>query len=242
MAAPSPSRGPPAPEPALGEGALLSAIAGAVDGIGYLLLHVFTAHVTGNTVRGGTALGTGAIPTAVQGLLAVALFALGVAVGAVIRDGCERRGWRPRPAVLALSAALLGGFAWLGRGLAAPAAGHAAGRYALAALAAAAIGIGCSNAVMPRVGGRQVRTFITGTVVELVEALVAAAADRGTGRRAGLVRAGALAAVWVAYLAGATLSGWAGLRLGSAAALLPAAALAALAARAALRRSAPGQP
>jgi len=87
------------------------------------------------------------------------------------------------------------------------------------------------------VGGRQVRTFITGTVVELVEALVAAAADRGTGRRAGLVRAGALGAVWVAYLAGATLSGWAGLRLGSAAALLPAAALAALAARAAVRGS-----
>ncbi len=226
---------PLAPEPALVEGAVLSGVAGSVDGIGYLLFHVFTAHVTGNTVRGGTGLGTGDVRGAARALLAVGLFAAGVAAGAVIRDACARRGWRPRQVVLVVSAALLAGFALLGRGVAPDGLAQAMGWRALGAIAAAAVGIGCENAVMPRVGGRRVRTFITGTIVELVEALVAATGSDGAGRRAELARARALGAVWVAYLAGATLSGMIGVRYGSAAALAPASALALLAAREAAR-------
>jgi uncharacterized membrane protein YoaK (UPF0700 family) len=221
-------------EPARGEGLVLSAVSGAVDGVGYLLLHVFTAHVTGNTVHGGIALGRGELAEAGRALLAIALFAGGVAAGALLRDALDSRGRRARPAVLALSAALLGAFALAGRGLG-PASAQRAGLRAVAALAAAAVGIGCHNAVAPRVGGRRVRTFVTGTIVELVEALAAARRTSAAPRRAELHRAVALLAVWLAYLAGATACAAAALRAGSAAALLPAGALVLVAVRDARR-------
>jgi uncharacterized membrane protein YoaK (UPF0700 family) len=206
-------------------------VAGAVDGIGYLLLHVFTAHVTGNTVHAGTRLGAGDLRDGGWALLSIALFAAGVGLGAIVRDGCERRAWRPQRVVLALSAALLAAFALLGRGLVPGATPDLGGGRTLAALAAATLGIGSQNAVGPRVGGRPVRTYITGTMIELVEALVAARRANPPARRAELSRAAALLAVWGAYLAGAVQSSVACARLGSAAAILPAGALALVALR-----------
>ncbi len=90
---------------------------------------------------------------------------------------------------------------------------------ALAAPAARAVG--CQNAVMPRVGGRRVRTYITGTMTEFAEALVSAAATGAEERAQSLRRAAALFGVWLAYLVGAFVSGAAGTRWGFGAAVFP---------------------
>ncbi|GEJ56954.1 DUF1275 family protein [Anaeromyxobacter diazotrophicus] len=207
-------------EPTRREGLLLSGVAGAVDGLGYLLLGVFTAHITGNTVHLGAALGRAQLAAAAHPAFAIAAFVAGVAAGAVARDACERRGLPARPVVFALCGALLAALlgAWTGLGGA-----EGARFYALAA--PAALAMGCQNAVMPKVGGRRVRTYITGTMTELAEALVAAARRRGGERAAALARASELLGVWLAYLAGAVASGAAAARWGAAGVLLPLAGL-----------------
>ncbi len=204
------------------EGLLLSCVAGAVDGIGYVLLHVFTAHITGNTVHVGTDVGRLDVGSAWRPAFAIACFVAGVGVGALVRDACTRGGLPARPFVIGVSALLLLVFlaVGLGRGGAASSAG------AFAALAApAALAMGCQNAVMPRVGGRRVRTYITGTMTELAEALVAAAIGAPGDRAASLGRARDLFAVWLTYLAGGVVSGAAGARWGFGAALFPIAGL-----------------
>lgn len=205
-------------EPTRREGLLLSGVAGAVDGLGYLLLRVFTAHITGNTVHLGAALGRLDLGAAARPAFAIAAFVAGVAAGAVTRDACDRRGVPARPAVFTLCGALLVAFLAAGASLAAEAA-EGARFYALAA--PAALAMGCQNAVMPKVGGRRVRTYITGTMTEFAEALVAGARQRAGARAASLGRAADLFAVWWTYLAGAALTGAAGARWGAAAALLP---------------------
>jgi uncharacterized membrane protein YoaK (UPF0700 family) len=209
---------------AKGEALLLSGVAGAVDGVGYVLLHVFTAHITGNTVHVGTGLGRLELGAAWRPAVAIASFVAGVAAGALVRDACGRHAVPARPAVLGLTGLLLSVF--LGVGLATERAWSAAPRFTLLA-ALAALAMGCQNAVMPRVGGRRVRTYITGTMTELGEVLVAAGqAGAGAERAASLRRAGELFAVWLAYLAGGIASGVAGTWWGVGAVLLPIAGLA----------------
>ncbi len=203
--------------PAKGEGLLLSGVAGAVDGIGYVLLHVFTAHVTGNTVHVGTAAGRVDLGSAWRPALAIAAFVAGVAMGALARDACTAREGAARPVVLAIAGAFLAAF--LVVGLADRGAPSEGPRFAVLA-ALAALAMGCQNAVMPKVAGRRVRTYITGTMTEFAEALVAAAKD-GSERGASLRRAAELFAVWFTYLAGAVVSGAAGTRWGFRAAAFP---------------------
>jgi uncharacterized membrane protein YoaK (UPF0700 family) len=64
---------------------LLGWTAGCIDAIGYLGLgRVFTANMTGNTVLLGVALGQGETPEILRATIALAGFALGVALGAVV--------------------------------------------------------------------------------------------------------------------------------------------------------------
>ncbi len=204
------------------EGLLLSGVAGAVDGIGYVVLHVFTAHITGNTVHVGTAAGRLDFGSAWHPALAIAAFVAGVVVGALVREACGRRPGAARPVVLGIAGALL--VAFLAVGLAAEGAPTDGGHFAVLA-GLAALAMGCQNAIMPKIGGRRVRTYITGTMTELGEALVAAARDRGE-RAASLARAADLFAVWLTYLVGAVVSGAVGTRWGVGAALVPLAGIA----------------
>jgi uncharacterized membrane protein YoaK (UPF0700 family) len=200
------------------EGLLLSAIAGSVDGLGYVLLRVFTAHITGNTVHAAAQIARSGVEAAAGAGFAIALFVAGVAGGALLREESVRRGWPARAAVLGACALLLALFA------AFPAAQARSPRfYLLTALAALAAG--AQNAVGPAVGGKRVRTFITGTMTELAEALVVARFARGAARRDALARARGLLGVWLAYLLGAIACAAAAGPLGTRAALLPAAAL-----------------
>lgn len=210
-------------DPTRREGLVLSCVAGAVDGIGYVLLHVFTAHITGNTVHLGTEVGRLDLGAAARPAFAIAAFVVGVGAGAFAREASAQRGIPERIAVFALCGSLLTLFLVLGQAMAGPV--PTAGRfYALAA--PAALAMGCQNAVMPKVGGRRVRTYITGTMTEFAEAVVAAArAPRGRGT-AEAERAADLCAVWLAYLAGGIVSGAAGTRWGVVAALFPIAGLA----------------
>ena len=204
------------------EGLVLSCVAGAVDGIGYVLLHVFTAHITGNTVHLGADVGRLELGAAARPAFAIAAFVVGVAVGAFAREASTQRGIPERIAVFALCGSLLALFLALGHAMSpAP---TSARFYALAA--PAALAMGCQNAVMPKVGGRRVRTYITGTMTEFGEAVVAAARSSRGARAEAADRAAELCAVWLAYLAGGIVSGTAGARWGVSAALFPIAGLA----------------
>src|SRR5215471_14784979 len=70
---------------------LLSTIAGLVDVIGFLSFGLFTAHVTGNLVVIAALLMRGGPPMMVQ-ILAVPVFAVGVAAVWLIAKALHRRG------------------------------------------------------------------------------------------------------------------------------------------------------
>jgi uncharacterized membrane protein YoaK (UPF0700 family) len=208
---------------------VLSAVAGAVDGLGYVVLfQLFTAHITGNTVKSGSAFGAMHFGQALRDGFPIAVFVAGVILGASLRGSLERHAVRaPRAVVLSLGLALLLAFIAGGAAL-------GGGRflvedsaefYGLAALATLAMGV--QNAAKSRVGGSNVRTFITGTISDFGEAVAAALVAHVPGqRRAHLRRASLLLGVWMAYFGGGAVASGAAVKFGTASAALPAAGLA----------------
>jgi len=201
----------------------LSAVGGGVDGLGFVLLGgLFTAHITGNTVKTGIDIAQLNLSRAFVDAFPIAMLIVGAFAGAVLRDLMARRVPRPRVPVLAVSALLLVAFVGAGAVLQAgraPPSGSLS-FYLLAALATASMGV--QNAAKPLFAGRPVRTFMTGTLTDCAEALAASTTARGPARRAGLRQAGLLFAVWFAYLAGGAVVGAAALHFGTIAAVVPA--------------------
>ena len=71
---------------------VLTWAAAGIDAISYLGLgHVFTANMTGNTVLLGLAIGQGQGLAALGSIVALAGFALGVAISALVHRGADRR-------------------------------------------------------------------------------------------------------------------------------------------------------
>ncbi|HVW89749.1 MAG TPA: YoaK family protein [Gaiellaceae bacterium] len=164
----------------------LAAVAGFVDVVGYLTLnHLFSAHMTGNASKLGVALGRGSLTDALPMALALVLFAAGVAVGTVLVDA------RRPAAALALQGALIAGFmAIVGCGE------HP--YYALEACSTSALGL--QTAALTHVGGTTIRTsYVSGVLTNLTQGVVRRARGAPVDRRLGL-----LAAILVAYVAGAT--------------------------------------
>jgi uncharacterized membrane protein YoaK (UPF0700 family) len=206
---------------------ILSGVGGGVDGLGYMLLdRLFTAHITGNTVKTGADLAQRDLAGAAVDAFPIAIFVLGGFAGGVLRNVLTGRVSRPRLVVLAASAALLVAFVASGvlldAGRNPPPGGVAF--YVLAALAAASMGV--QNAAKPVLAGRPIRTYMTGTMVDLGDALAASATAPGGSRREPLRSAGLLFVIWLTYLVGGTVCAAAALRLGTFAAALPAAGLA----------------
>ena len=206
---------------------ILSGVGGGVDGLGYMLLdRLFTAHITGNTVQTGAALAQLDLARAAVDAFPIAIFVLGGLVGGVLRNVLTGRIPRPRLVVLAASMALLVAFVAAGvmldAGKTPPPGGVSF--YVLATLATASMGV--QNAARPMFAGRPVRTFMTGTMVDLGDALAGGATARGGGRREHLRRAGLLFVTWLTYLVGAAVCAAAALRFGTFAAALPATGLA----------------
>lgn len=220
---------------------LLAWAAGAVDAIGYLtLFHLFTAHMSGNSVAMGAHLGQQQWSEAFRRMFPVPVFILGVAIGGVVTELAGRRGLRSvfAPA-LALEAVLLAIF-MLGGSVdfsgGAIRAGPAWRFYALAGLPAAAMGL--QSATLRRVGGQAVRTvYITGLLTNLTEdgvAFLFRFSDRARGARSrptnktlhvlpkpSARRMALLSAIYGGYLCGAVLGSYMELRWALFSLLLP---------------------
>jgi len=141
---------------------VLSALAGYVDGIGFLHLGgLFVSFMSGNSTRMGVSLAEGHWMDAAEALGLVALFVLGAAVGSLIVLG---RGANRQPWVL-LAEALL---------LAAAALCYVFG-LSNAAIAAIVLAMGLENAVFQIDGGAGLGlTYVTGALVKAGQLIAAA--------------------------------------------------------------------
>jgi uncharacterized membrane protein YoaK (UPF0700 family) len=200
---------------------LLAFVGGWVDAVGYIvLLHVFTAHMSGNSVAMTVKLAERDWGEMFRRAFPIPLFIVGVALGVLVNELIARRGrravfWLP----LTLEAVLLLLFAIFGRAV-------IDGRtlpldpwwrfYLLAALPPLAMGL--QNATIKQVAGRRVRTtYISGVLTNLAEESVryifwhrdqsrhATPPQRLAGPRPSLTRVGLLASIWLGYVAGGLL-------------------------------------
>jgi len=191
----------------------LSALAGYVDGIGFLHLGgLFVSFMSGNSTRMGVSLAEGQFHAAAEALGLIALFVLGAACGSLIVLGRSRYS---QSEVLLVEGLLL-------------AAAGLCNAFGLEGLAVAAIvlAMGLENAVFQIEGGSGLGlTYVTGALVKVGQLLAAALTG---GARLGwvpnlllwaaLVAGGvcgalvyqriALAAIWFAGAAALALSAW----------------------------------
>lgn len=140
----------------------LSALAGYVDGIGFLHLGgLFVSFMSGNSTRMGVSLADGQWSNALEALGLIVLFVAGAAVGSLIVLGRTAQ----RQALLLLAEALL---------LAAAALAHHLGQQPLA-VAAIVLAMGLENAVFQIDGGGGLGlTYVTGALVKVGQLLAAA--------------------------------------------------------------------
>jgi uncharacterized membrane protein YoaK (UPF0700 family) len=209
---------------------VLAGVAGFVDAVGFITLRgLFVAHMSGNSVKFGVALGRGALSAAAPAGIAVLLFVAGVALGTIAAELAARRGQRSAAAVvLAIQTALIAAFMAYGstllHGRRVP--GHSLGGfYVLAAIAVASMGM--QTSALRQLGGRSISTtYVTGVLTSLTQEATNYAFwlhDGGhrDARRSFLVRVlelGSrdesrrrmllLGAVWTAYAAGAVLGSY----------------------------------
>ncbi len=140
----------------------LSALAGYVDGIGFLHLGgLFVSFMSGNSTRMGVSLAEGQWLPAAEALGLIALFVVGAALGSLIVLG---RGVHRQPWVLLAEAALL-----------ATAALCYAFGLANTAVAAIVLAMGLENAVFQIHGGAGLGlTYVTGALVKAGQQIAAA--------------------------------------------------------------------
>jgi uncharacterized membrane protein YoaK (UPF0700 family) len=225
---------------------LLGAIGGFVDAVGFITLyHLFTAHMSGNSVWFGSAFGLGEWRVSLHHLFPIPLFVLGVAVGTIAVDAAHRRGLRAPfvPALLVeavfLTCFTIFGSAYVVDDAVRPPAAWAF--YLLAALPAFAMGV--QNAALRQVAGQTLHTtYITGVLQSMAENAVRylywlrrcvgrsglAHAVRTSARQPELRAALAAFALWLAYIIGAIGGGFASHRWGLPALAIPVAVLIAL--------------
>lgn len=149
---------------------LLAWIAGFVDAVGYVVLaHVFTAHVSGNTVASAVALAGGSWPEIARKFFPIPTFVVGVFVGSLMGHSMQSKGirWQFAPSFI-LEVILLALFVEFTINFKSSATISGLKSYPLVALLALAMGL--QNATLRRVRGMAVRTtFITGMLVNTAE-------------------------------------------------------------------------
>jgi uncharacterized membrane protein YoaK (UPF0700 family) len=146
----------------------LSALAGYVDGIGFLHLNgLYVSFMSGNSTRLGASLAAGEWAGALEALGLIALFVMGAAAGCLIVLGGGSNRW---PRLLLVEAALL-----------AAAALCSAFDRANVAVAAIVLAMGLENAVFQIQGGAGLGlTYVTGALVKVGQ--LAAEALKGGAR------------------------------------------------------------
>jgi len=169
----------------------LSALAGYVDGIGFLHLGgLFVSFMSGNSTRMGVSLADGHWGSALEAFGLIALFVAGAAIGSLIVRGRSANG----QAMLLLAEALL---------LLAAVIAHRLGLEA-AAVAAIVLAMGLENAVFQIDGGAGLGlTYVTGALVKVGQLLASAVTG---GPRWGWVPNLLL---WAALVAGVTVGAFA---------------------------------
>ncbi|MGH9069114.1 MAG: YoaK family protein [Acidimicrobiales bacterium] len=188
-------------------------VAGFVDGVGYItLFHLFTAHMSGNSVGLGVDIARGFYLDALHRVTPIFVYVVAVAVGAVVIELGYRREVRSSAAVVMvmegfalLAVILVGSGQLIGLQLDT---GTGGVYYLLAALLAGAMGL--QSATLRRVGGSTVRTnFVTGILTNLAESVVVVLFSRSDppGRSRALRRVGLLGGIWIVYMVGAVSGG-----------------------------------
>jgi uncharacterized membrane protein YoaK (UPF0700 family) len=201
----------------------LAFAAGSVDGIGYLLLaHVFTSHMSGNTVEFAMHIGSGNWHEAWRHFEPIVAFVLGVGTGIALTDLVVA--WRASSAFALLAACevlLLIAFAAIAHPV----------REWMVAFPAGAMGM--QNALLRRVGEHRVRTtYITGMLTNTAQGFVefvicAFKRDRETRKK--LSDVVLYGGIWCCFAAGGISGVFLELRYGTFSLLLPVCALAAMA-------------
>jgi uncharacterized membrane protein YoaK (UPF0700 family) len=157
---------------------LLAGAAGCLDAVGYLMLGLFTANMTGNTILLGLSIGRAAWADALHNVVALAAFVVGAGAGTVLTRGVRRisHGLGAETAVLAGAIAVWALFgAPRGRVAEPPV-------YWLIALLSAAMGI--QSATVRRVGEQRVATtYVTGTLTAIATDTASELFDRWSARR-----------------------------------------------------------
>ena len=198
--------------------AALATVAGCVDLIAYFVLYgVFTAHMSGNTVRAAAAAEQQQWVEAAIHAMPIPLFVAGVMLGVLIGHVVETLKLTKRYApTLVLEAIALGGFIVLSPGVDRT---HESLTWVfVATLATAVVAMGLQNATIRRVSGTNVRTtYITGMLTDFAEHVMKAILHEEPTRPA--LIAGSM---WLAYLAGAGAGGVLYLHAGAIAMCLPA--------------------
>jgi uncharacterized membrane protein YoaK (UPF0700 family) len=145
---------------------LLSFVAGAADGAGFLGLgQVFTSNMTGNVVLFGIALGQGNFFGALQLIEVIALFVCGVIAGAWFARGVDAQDWPTLSSRLVRPEAALLLFFAVGWALPLPVGATAVHIFFIAALA---IAMGLQSTAMNRLSLPGVATTaVTGTLTSL---------------------------------------------------------------------------
>ncbi|HEU0083499.1 MAG TPA: YoaK family protein [Bradyrhizobium sp.] len=175
----------------------LSALAGYVDGIGFIHLGgLFVSFMSGNSTRMGVSLADGHWRDAAQAFGLIALFVTGAALGSliVLGRGARRQSWiLLAEALLLAAAAVCDGFG-----------------FAQAAVAAIVLAMGLENAVFQIEGGAGLGlTYVTGALVKAGQ-LIAAALSGGA-RWGWVLNLLLWAALVTGSFCGALAYGWFGL-------------------------------
>lgn len=200
----------------------LAAIAGAVDGIGYLLLyHVFTSHMSGNTVTMMIYVASGNWREAWRHIEPIVIFFAGIVAGIALTDMLvQLRVARIFAILTGLEFVLLVVFFALA---------HPPRQWMVVWPASA---MGVQNAMLRRIGHHRVRTtFVTGmltnTALGLVETVqsLAAHADDARKKFADFLLYGG---IWLCFACGGIVAAIVAVRYGTIALLLPLSGLAAL--------------
>lgn len=198
---------------------LLAGAAGCLDAVGYLMLGLFTANMTGNTILLGLSVGREAWADAAHNVAALAAFVAGAGAGTAATRNVRRiaHGLGLETAVLA---AALG--AWVAFGAPRGRVGEPTAYWLIALLSAA---MGIQSATVRRVGEQRVATtYVTGTLTSLATDTASDLLDRWSARRgrnagtAAVARPAPTAApargtalmmgLWAVYLLGALVGGF----------------------------------
>jgi uncharacterized membrane protein YoaK (UPF0700 family) len=181
----------------------LAMIAGYIDAYGLIRYQTYLSFMSGNTTQTGSQLGQGHLALAIPSFIAIAFFFTGVFAGTLLAQGRPMHATRLR---FILVAALLAVTIALSR------AGSIVPDLAIAMLALA---MGMMNTVLSHVGGQSLNIgFVTGTLnsagQHLAQAVLRAPLPDAQGARdTHASRAALLLCLWLAFLSGALIAGFA---------------------------------